>query len=556
MDTEFILTVNEILQRPLFHNAKVVAGQEGLMRRVRWVHVLEVPNFEQLIHGEEMILTTGMGLQSGELSTIAYVEQLAKGNVSCLCIELGKAFDRVPEAMIEAANRHNLPLIIFEHTVRFVDITQDLHSMIINRHHKILQELESISREFHRLTLTSQGVTNVLKLLQTSTKAQIVYVPTQGQPSFHPVLPIHKQKSLIDYLSAKIPEIPDHKPHVVPFEWEYENKTLILQAVGALGKTWAYIVLVLDHPPQEYHYLILDSASLSIAQDLLRKRYMEERKLYTENLWVDDLLHVRIKDEEQIKSLTGTDFKRLNEASYRVCLIEFEQKDESTYSAVEEGPESIGFHLSMMLRSIFEQHAFLPLITLKNNRLIVVAIDQNPKRPSKVRLQQVFESLHKIRTDERLGDLELLIGIGRSYVKLIHAHLSYQEAIRSISLYPCFKKPVLFFEELGVFQLLFNIENKDMLESFVNSYLGPLMEHDATRGSELIRTLKVYLDYDGSKQIAAQKLFIVRQSLYYRLEKIAELLGADYINPENRIALQVALRAYQLLHPDKLSNQE
>ena len=55
------------------------------------------------------------------------------------------------------------------------------------------------------------------------------------------------------------------------------------------------------------------------------------------------------------------------------------------------------------------------------------------------------------------------------------------------------------------------------------------------KGSELLRTLKVYLDHDGSKQIAAQQLFIVRQSLYYRLEKIEELLGADYMLPRKEL---------------------
>lgn len=553
---EFILTVQEILQRPLFQNAVVIAGEDGLTRRVRWVHILEVSNFEHLINGEELILTTGISFHSDASSAVSYVEELAKQNASCLCIELGHYFDHIPETMIEAANKHQLPLIIFPHTVRFVDITQDLHSMIINSHHRMLQELESISREFHRLTLTSQGVTNVLKLLHTSTKAQVIYVPTQGQPTFNPALPIQKQKSFLEALSNRIPEIPENQPNVVPIQWEFDQKTMILQSVGALGKTWAYIVMVLDHPPQEYDYLILDSASLSIAQDLLRKRYIEERKLYTENLWVDDLLHVRIQDEDQIKSLMGTDFKRLNEASYRVCLIEFDQHRDQLFHAVEEGTESIGIHLSMVLRSSFEQHSFLPLITLKNNRIIIVAMDLNPKRSSKIRLQQVFDALQQIQTDEKSGDIDLVIGVGRSYTKLMNAHHSYQEAIRAISLYPCFKKSVMFFEDLGVFQLLFQIDDREMLESFVNSYLGPLIEHDLTRGSELLRTLKVYLDHDGSKQIAAQKLFIVRQSLYYRLEKIAELLGADFIQPENRIALQVALRGYQMLNPDRLSNQD
>ncbi|MNP06542.1 hypothetical protein D3C76_985310 [compost metagenome] len=59
------------------------------------------------------------------------------------------------------------------------------------------------------------------------------------------------------------------------------------------------------------------------------------------------------------------------------------------------------------------------------------------------------------------------------------------------------------------------------------------------------------MDHDGSKQVAAQKLFIVRQSLYYRLEKLKELLGEDFMVPETRLAISVALRAHQMLYPDR-----
>ena len=67
----------------------------------------------------------------------------------------------------------------------------------------------------------------------------------------------------------------------------------------------------------------------------------------------------------------------------------------------------------------------------------------------------------------------------------------------------------MFYDELGVFELLFHIADKGILESFIRAYLGPIIDHDSLKGSELLRTLKVYLDHDGSKQIAAQQLFIV-----------------------------------------------
>ncbi|MFD1903472.1 PucR family transcriptional regulator ligand-binding domain-containing protein [Paenibacillus rhizoplanae] len=165
MDWELVLTVRDALKRPLFAEAELIGGRNGLNRAVRWVHVLESASLESLIHGEEMILTTGMSASTDLGAALSFMQNLIDKNAACLCIELGAYFSAIPQEMTDLSNLHDFPLIQFTRTVRFVDITLDLHSLIINRHHRMLQELESISREFHRLTLTSQGTLKVLQLL-------------------------------------------------------------------------------------------------------------------------------------------------------------------------------------------------------------------------------------------------------------------------------------------------------------------------------------------------------------------------------------------------------
>lgn len=553
MDWELVFTIRDALKRPLFEEAEVIGGKSGLNRSIRWVHVLESASFESLIHGEEMILTTGIGIGVDVPSSLAFMENLIHKNAACLCIEIGTYFSSVPRELVELANKHDFPLIIFNRTVRFVDITLDLHSLIINRHHRMLQELESISREFHRLTLTSQGAIKVLQLLSKSTRTQIVYMQLQGKPLFFPALSPEDQAPLLRFFADFSEEMEGSPPDASPYTREYGNKTMMIKPVGALDQTWAYIMMVCNHKPQEFDCLLLDSASLSIAQELLRTRYMEERKLFSENLWVDELINGRIEDDNRLKGLIGPDFNLVNELPYRVCLIEIENPRDVKWNSSENDWESITFHLSLILRSIFEKYSLRPLITLKNNRLTVIALDIQSKMPGKPRLQQALDSLQHIRSDEKLKDLQLIIGVSKSHTGFKHACAGYQEAVQALSLYPCYQKSLLFYEELGVFQLLLSLNDGKTLQAFIRSYLGPLIDHDQTKGSELMLTLRVFLDHDGSKQIAARNLFIVRQSLYYRLDKITELLGEDFMSPENRISIQVALRAYQFLYPEKFA---
>jgi DNA-binding PucR family transcriptional regulator len=69
----------------------------------------------------------------------------------------------------------------------------------------------------------------------------------------------------------------------------------------------------------------------------------------------------------------------------------------------------------------------------------------------------------------------------------------------------------------------------------------PLVAYDRERGSDLIRTLRVYLARGANASEAADRLFLHRNSLLYRLARIGELTGLDLKDPRARLALQLGL---------------
>jgi PucR family transcriptional regulator, purine catabolism regulatory protein len=62
-----------------------------------------------------------------------------------------------------------------------------------------------------------------------------------------------------------------------------------------------------------------------------------------------------------------------------------------------------------------------------------------------------------------------------------------------------------------------------------------------------VRTLEVYFQTGLQKQQTAKSLFIHRQTLYYRLEQIAAMLGDDWEAPARRLALETAVSGYRFL---------
>ena len=74
-----------------------------------------------------------------------------------------------------------------------------------------------------------------------------------------------------------------------------------------------------------------------------------------------------------------------------------------------------------------------------------------------------------------------------------------------------------------------------------------MIAHDEEHNTDLVRTLDAYLQANGSKTSAAELLHLQRRSVYYRLERIEEMLGRSLDQPLHRARLFVALRANELL---------
>jgi purine catabolism regulator len=103
------------------------------------------------------------------------------------------------------------------------------------------------------------------------------------------------------------------------------------------------------------------------------------------------------------------------------------------------------------------------------------------------------------------------------------------------------------FDDLGVLRLLASLAGGPELSRYIEDELGPLLKHDADTTTPLLPTLRTYLTCDGNKSQAAQLLFVQRRTLYYRLERISNLLGRSLDDPDTRQALIFAVRGHDLL---------
>jgi hypothetical protein len=100
--------------------------------------------------------------------------------------------------------------------------------------------------------------------------------------------------------------------------------------------------------------------------------------------------------------------------------------------------------------------------------------------------------------------------------------------------------------DLGIYRLLYPLWQSDGLATFSDEVLSGLLAYDEKRGGGLVQTLEAYLDLGGGMQEIADRLYIHRNSLIYRLRRIEELTGRILADPHDRLLLHLALKVRQM----------
>lgn len=103
------------------------------------------------------------------------------------------------------------------------------------------------------------------------------------------------------------------------------------------------------------------------------------------------------------------------------------------------------------------------------------------------------------------------------------------------------------YNESGVFRLLLSVDDEEVLSDFVESTIGPLVAYDRARSSDHVETLRIYLACSGSVRETAERMFVHRNTVTYKLNRTAEILGMDLSDFSVREQLDCALKVLELI---------
>lgn len=517
-----MLSLQEIMQRTHFEKAEVIAGEKGMNRLVKWVHVVEITSIEKLLNGQELILSTGVSFGDNPTAFHSFVQQLINCHAAGLCIEKGRYTSTIPADIIALADEHHFPLILFHEEVSFVEITQDIHSILINQQYKKISELEMYAQSLNKKLLTISHEEEILSYLHEHIGTQIIYEKENQDIYFIPSVPIHKRKELVTALSN-----------------DNDENLHIQQPIQVLDKQYGMIHLYSKNRPlSEFDLLMLDRTVTALAQHLLRGLYVEEKRRLEESEWLRSWLD----GGQSLESIR--EFLSRHDSFFVKNGVVLQCKKNG-----QDSPSLDKTYLSLLFRSIFEQQGFSVFFTEMKNTLTVILLNRRDAGRWKERVKEGISNLIAKQCDKN-GKTFLRLSVGKYVHGLEQMSRSYWTAREAMKIQEQLLHGVYssFFEDLHIYRLISYMQKQQDLREFVMEYLEPVIVHDQKHNGKLLETLKVYLSCNGSKKETANQLFIVRQTLYHRIQKLENLLGEDFMLAEKRLVIEFMIMAYEYLN--------
>lgn len=273
----------------------------------------------------------------------------------------------------------------------------------------------------------------------------------------------------------------------------------------------------------------------------MRTVYIEERKRYEEEAWVHDWLQ-GAHDEEELTTKLMELHPGVSFTEGSICVI-----DKTSIQVNQQSFESYFIQKSMVARAYFEAKKILFIPAILQNFIVYVLIN-TAGNPTVSFPQRVYECYKKLQKTEQEGQAKMYeqLAFGKFVTSSRDIQKSFCTAKETLRIQQKIgPMNIPFYENLHIYRSILQMDERGELDDFINEYLGPLLFESSDKSRVLLQTLQTYLSCLGAKQETASSLFIVRQTLYNRLEKIEELLGHDILENPKRLSLEMALYAYE-----------
>lgn len=211
--------------------------------------------------------------------------------------------------------------------------------------------------------------------------------------------------------------------------------------------------------------------------------------------------------------------------------------DNQTGESMEEHKDALSLFAEKIARNI--QELFISFSY--KEYLVLVLVDY-----SDMDIDNFVKNFLKLIEKEKTG-WRINLGVSSNLRGICNQDKNFERSFSAMEMAKQRKETVSFYDSLGLYKILYAVNDKEVLRTYYKDTIGKLEEYDKENHTELESFLRTYLENNASPQLVSEKQYIHRNTVTNQLKKIQKIIGYDPLDLEDRVKLYIGFYIKDIL---------
>ncbi len=537
------ITVEEIRKLALPLSTRIISGEGLLDRAVTWTTVIHPEDdiTSKSVQKHELILFAPVNNPPRAHSDSELVHWSAKVRAAAMIFSAAVN----PTALAEAKS-YNLPVLTLPDNIRIRDVEKTIISLLVYRKGQIERRGTQIYRQLTQISSRNEGMNELIGAMARLTKKAVIIHDKRLHPLSHKLQPqfvdiwddvelfLKKQDNLPVELHDRH-RVVDVDPPVLMQALPIAGMARLVAPIITSNIGRGYLSIIgREGDLDEIDQLVCEHGAAACALEMAKQKAINETEKRLRGTFLDRLLLGDVSLQEAVRQ--GERFNHDMTQTHLAFVLSWRGENQPSLRRLETIVNTV---------ITYERAAALVWIRETEGEVVVFhATDFEDPIDSSMELSLAFSK----EINEQYPQNRVAIGLGQVARDINIWRASYRDAVRAMELAERLQTDIpLFIGDLGVYQLILSLSDRDKLSDFCEHTLGLLTDYDMRQKADLIKTLEAFFNCHGNLSQAATSLIVHRNTLLYRMNRINEIAGIDLNRPETRLALHLALTIRRLL---------
>ncbi|MFN8529942.1 MAG: helix-turn-helix domain-containing protein [Anaerolineae bacterium] len=539
------VTVEDVRKLALPLGTKVVAGEGLLNRVVSWTTIVypEDATASKMLQSGELILVAphenqAIARQSNDLDVVRWAYDTGASGVVLT--------ESAGSTAIAEANAYGIPVMTLPAGSRIRMVEKAIVSLLVDRKGQIERRGTQIYRQLTQISSRNEGMSDIVSAMARLTNKAVVVQDKRLQVLYSAVQPqFVGQWEDVETFLRKLDNLPvelQDRHRVV----EVENPVLmqsiptpgiarLVSPIIAKDIGRGYLSIIgRDTELDDIDMLVAEHGAAACALEMAKAKAISDTEKRLRGTFLDRLLIGDVSAQEAIRQ--GERFDHDMAQPHVAIVLAWQGEKTPSLRRLETIINSV----------VAAQHT--PALVWQRERenevLVFCAVGDNDAITTAMKMAKTFAA----EVSRQYPGARAAIGLGQAAQDIGAWRASHRDAVQALDLARRLQTDTpLYIGDLGVYQLILGLNDREKLLNFCERTLGTLIEYDKRQQADLIKTLEAFFTCHGNLSETAKILIVHRNTLLYRMNRINEIAQIDLERPETRLALHLALTIRRLL---------